>query len=170
VDELCLDLLALRQAEPVDLRFITTAMKITHDLERIGDHAVNIAERALELNEEPPLPPFVDLPFMAWRAQEMVRAALDAFVARDGQMARDVIELDQELDRRMEQIFRAMLKVMHDDAATISRALRTTFVAKYFERIGDQATNICEQTVFVSEARVIKHSSRSSSEETATNG
>ena len=167
VDDLCLELLALQQAAAPDLRFIMTGMKITHDLERIGDHAVNIAERALELNEEPPLPPIVDLPFMAGRAREMVRAALDAFVARDGRKAREVIRMDHELDRRMEQIFRAMLAVMNDDASTISRALRTTFVAKSFERIGDQATNICEQVVFFTEARVIKHSPQGPEDEPA---
>jgi len=157
IDALCMELLALQQPMARDLRFITTAMKITPDLERIGDHAVNISERALELNEEPPLQAMVDLPLMATRAQEMVRGALDAFVRRDAATAWSVIRMDDELDRRMEQTFRVLLSHMIEDPRTISRALRTTFVAKYFERIGDQATNICEQVVFMAEGRVIKH-------------
>jgi len=157
IDDLCLEILARHQPMARDLRFITTAMKITPDLERIGDHAVNIGERALELNEEPPLRALVDVPQMAMRAQEMVRGALDAFVRQDARAAWSVIKMDDELDHRMEQVFRVLLSHMIEDPKTISRALRMTFVAKYFERIGDQATNICEQVVFMSEARVIKH-------------
>jgi phosphate transport system protein len=145
-----------------DLRFLTTAMKLTPDLERIADHAVNISERALELNEEPPLRALVDIPLMATRAQEMVRGALDAFVRRDADAARAVIAMDDDLDRRMELVFRVLLSHMIEDTRTISRALRLTFVAKYFERIGDMATNICEQVVFMSEARVVKHATHSS--------
>ena len=157
IDDLCLEILARHQPMARDLRFITTAMKITPDLERIGDHAVNISERALELNEEPPLRALVDIPLMARRAQQMVRGALDAFVRQNAQAAWSVIKMDDELDHRMEQVFRVLLSHMIEDPKTISRALRMTFVAKYFERIGDQATNICEQVVFMSEARVIKH-------------
>lgn len=160
IDELCLELLALQQPLARDLRFITTAMKIAPDIERIADHAVNISERALELNEEPPLGPVADIPRMAQRAQEMVRGALDAFVRRDAAAAWRVIRSDDELDRRMEQVFRLLLSHMLEDPRTITRALRLTFVAKYFERIGDQATNICEQVVFMTEARVVKHTQR----------
>ena len=157
VDEMCLELLARYQPMAGDLRFITTAMKITPDLERIADHAVNISERALELNEEPPLDALVDIPLMAERAKEMVGSALDAFVRKDAQAAWEVIGMDDELDRRMEQVFRVLLSHMLENPKTISRALRSTFVAKYFERIGDQATNICELVIFMTEARVIKH-------------
>jgi phosphate transport system protein len=157
IDHLCLETLARQQPMAGDLRFLTTAMKITPDLERIADHAVNISERAMELNEEPPLKALVDIPFMATRAQEMVRGALDAFVRRDANAARAVIAMDDDLDRRMELIFRVLLSHMIEDTRTISRALRLTFVAKYFERIGDIATNICEQVVFMCEARVVKH-------------
>jgi len=157
IDGLCMELLALHQPMASDLRFITTAMKITPDLERIADHAVNISERAIELNAEPPLATVVDMPLMAARAQAMVRGALDAFVRRDARAAQDVIRMDDELDRRMEQVFRVLLSHMLEDPTTISRALRQTFVAKYFERIGDQATNVCELVVFMCEARVIKH-------------
>jgi phosphate transport system protein len=157
IDHLCVEALARHQPMAGDLRFLTTAMKITPDLERIADHAVNISERTLELNEEPPLNALVDIPLMATRAQEMVRGALDAFVRRDSQAARQVIAMDDDLDRRMELVFRVLLSHMIEDTRTISRALRLTFVAKYFERIGDMATNICEQVVYMSEARVVKH-------------
>jgi len=157
IDELCMELLALHQPMARDLRFIATAMKITPDLERIGDHATNISERALEINKEPPLAPLIDISAMARRAQEMVRGALDALVRRDADAARVVIAMDDELDIRMEQVFRSLLSYMIEDPSTISRALRLTFVAKYFERIGDQATNVCEQIVYMIEAQVIKH-------------
>ena len=157
IDDLCMEILARHQPKARDLRFVATAMKITPDLERIADHAVNISERALELNDEPPLTALVDMPLLAARAQQMVRGALDAFVRHDARAAQEVIGRDVELNRRMEQVFRVLLSYMLDDPKTISRALRLTFVAKYFERIGDQATNICEQIVYMTEARVIKH-------------
>jgi phosphate transport system protein len=157
IDDLCVEILARHQPMARDLRFVATAMKITPDLERIADHSVNVAERALELNDEPPLVAPVDMPLLAGRAQQMVRGAMDAFVRHDAKAALDVIRMDQELNQRMEQVFRVLLSYMLDDPRTISRALRMTFVAKYFERIGDQATNICEQIVYMSEARVIKH-------------
>jgi phosphate transport system protein len=157
IDRLCVEMLALHQPMARDLRFITTAMKITPDLERIADLAVNISERAIELNEEPQLKPFIDIPLMARRAQEMVHGALDAFVQHDPAAARMVIALDDELDRRMEQVFRELLSFMIEDPHLITRALRLTFVAKNFERIGDQATNVCEQVVYMCEGQVIKH-------------
>lgn len=160
IDELCMEILARHQPMARDLRFVTTAMKITPDLERIADHAVNICERAMELNEEPPLQALVDLPLMAARAQEMVRGALDAFVRGDAEAAWAVIKMDDDLDRRMDSIFRVLLSHMLEDPKTVTRALRLTFVAKTFERIGDQATNICEQIVYMTEARVIKHTGR----------
>jgi phosphate transport system protein len=157
VDRLCMETLALKQPMAGDLRLITTAMKIATDLERIADMAVNVAERAVELSEEPQLKPYIDIPLMARQAQEMVHGALDAFVRRDAGRARAVIDMDDELDRRMTQIFRELMSFMIEDPATITRALRLTFVAKYLERMGDQATNICEQVVFMVEGRVIKH-------------
>jgi len=157
IDDLCVEILARHQPMARDLRFVATAMKITPDLERIADHAVNVAERTLELNEEPPLSALVDMPLLASRAQRMVRGALDAFMRHDPQAALEVIRMDAELNQRMEQVFRVLLSYMLGEPKTISRALRMTFVAKYFERIGDQATNICEQVVYMTEARVIKH-------------
>jgi len=157
IDEMCMELLARNQPMARDLRFITTAMKITPDLERVADHAGNIAERAIELNSEPPLDALVDIPQLATRAQEMIRGALDAFVRGDAGAARAVIAMDDEVDRRMEQIFRILLSHMLEQPESVSRALRLTFIAKYFERIGDQATNIAELIVYMAEARVIKH-------------
>jgi len=157
VDQLALELLALQQPMARDLRFITTALKINVDLERMADLAVNVSERTLELNEQPQLKPFIDIPLMARRAQEMVHGALDAFVRRDSERARAVIRMDDDLDRRMEQIFRELLSFMLEDPNSIPRALRLTSVAKYFERIGDHATNVCEQVVFMTEGRVIRH-------------
>jgi phosphate transport system protein len=157
IDDLCMEVLARHQPMARDLRFITTAMKITPELERIADHAVNIGERVLELNEEPPLRSLVDMPLLASRAQEMVRGALDAFVRNDAQAARAVIKMDDEVDERTDQVFRILLSHMMENPKTISRALRLTFISKYFERIADQATNICELVVFMSEAQVVKH-------------
>jgi len=157
IDELCMEVLARYQPVARDLRFVTMAMSATTDLERIGDLAVNISERALELNDEPPLAPSVDLPLMANTAGEMLRSALEAFVRRDSVRARAIIAMDDRLDRQMVQAFTTLLKLMIDDPRTISRAMRLTFVAKYFERIGDMATNLCEQAFFMAEGRVIKH-------------
>lgn len=157
IDALCVELLALQQPLASDLRFITTAMKITPDLERMGDHAVNISQRSVELGEEPPIPTIVDMPAMARDAQAMVGGALDAFVKKDPARARAIIEMDDALDRRMEQTFRILTSQMIEDPRLVSRAIRLTFIAKYFERIGDQATNICEQVVYMCEAKVVKH-------------
>jgi phosphate transport system protein len=157
IDQLGMEILGLHQPVARDLRFVVTAMKITNDLERIADLCTNVAERAIELNAEPQLKPFIDIPLMARRAQQMVRGALDAFVQRDAAAASAVIAMDDELDDRMEQVFRELLSFMIEDPGTITRALRLMFVAKYFERMGDQATNIGEQIVFMAEGRVVKH-------------
>src|SRR5437899_1587448 len=124
VDEKCVELLALHQPTAGDLRFITTAMKIVTDLERIGDQAVNIAQRALELNREPQLKPYIDLPRMAEKSQRMVKESLDAFVTRDTELARRVCAEDAEVDALKEQIFRELLTFMMEDARTIPRAIR----------------------------------------------
>ena len=157
IDQVGMEILGLHQPVARDLRFVITAMKITNDLERISDLCTNVAERAIELNDEPQLKPFIDIPLMARRAQQMVRGALDAFVQRDATAAREVIAMDDELDVRMEQVFRELLTFMVEDPKTTTRALRLMVVAKYFERMGDQATNIGEQIVFMAEGRVIKH-------------
>ncbi len=170
IDQLVMETLARYQLAARDLRFVTTAMKIVPDLERMADHATSICQRSIELNAEPPFKPLVDIPMMARRAQEMVRGALDAFVARDAAAARAVIAMDDDLDRRMEQVFRVLLSYMIEDPRTITRSIRLTFVAKTFERIGDQATNICEMVVYMAEGRVIKHTHRGDEAREASQG
>ena len=157
VDQLCTDLLALRQPMASDLRFLTTALKIAPEIERMGDQAVNISERAIELNIEPLLKPLIDIPRMAVITVGMLRGSLDAFVRRDAAAAREIISRDDEVDQLMEQVFRELLSFMIEDPRAISRAIRLTFVAKYLERIADGCTNICEMVVFMAEGRVIRH-------------
>jgi phosphate transport system protein len=157
VDSICTDLLALRQPIARDLRFIVTALKIAPELERIGDLAGNISERAIELSAEPLLKPFIDIPRMAAITGAMVKDSLDAFVRRDAQAAREIIARDDQVDRLMEQLFRELLSFMLEDPHTIGRALRLMMVAKYLERVGDGATNICEMVVYLAEGRVIRH-------------
>ena len=157
VDENCLSLLALQQPTARDLRFITTAMKISTELERMSDLSENICERAIELNEEPQLKPYIDIPRMANAALKMVRDALDAFVASDSTLAREVCADDDFIDELTEQLFRELLSFMLEDPTTISRAIRITFIAKYLERIADHATNVAELVVYMVEGKIIRH-------------
>ena len=157
IDGLCLRLLALRQPAARDLRFITTALKITTDLERIGDMAVNISERALELADAPPLKPYIDVPRMAEIAARMLRESLDAFVREDTALALDVCRSDDEVDNLNEQIFRELLSFMLEDPKTITRAMGVLFVSKYLERIADHATNIAEMVIFMVKGKSIRH-------------
>ena len=157
VDEDCLRLIALHQPMAKDLRFITTAMKISTELERMSDLAENIAERAIELNEEPQLKPYIDIPRMAEHAQRMVKEALDAFVNQDAELARKVCRDDDFIDDLTHQIFRELLTYMVEDPHTISRAVRITFVAKYLERMADHATNVAELVVYLVEGKIIRH-------------
>jgi phosphate transport system protein len=157
IDELCLKLLALRQPAARDLRFITTAIKINYDLERIGDMAVNVCERAIELNMEPQLKPYVDLPRMAALVQQMVKESLDAFVMEDVKLAWKVTRSDEEADLLLDQMFRDVLTYMMQDAKTISRGTRLLFVSKYLERMADHAVNIAELVIFMVEGRIIRH-------------
>jgi phosphate transport system protein len=157
VDEKCVELLALHQPAAGDLRFITTAMKIVTDLERIGDQAVNIAQRALELNREPQLKPYIDLPRMAERSQRMVKESLDAFVARDTELARQVCAEDSEVDALKEQIFRELLTFMMEDARTIPRAIRLILISRFLERVADHATNIAEMVIYMVESKMVRH-------------
>jgi phosphate transport system protein len=161
IDSHTIELIAMMQPAAVDLRFVAAAMKITPELERIADLAVDVCERAIELNREPPLKPLIEIPRMARIAQDMVRQSLDAFVRRDAVLARQVIARDDEVDLLTEQSFRELLTYMLEDSRNISRAIRLTFVGKYFERIADGATNICEMVVFLVEGKVIKHSNES---------
>jgi phosphate transport system protein len=157
VDEKCVELLALYQPTAGDLRFITTAMKIVTDLERIGDQAVNIAQRTLELNQEPQLKPYIDLPRMADKAQRMVKESLDAFVTRDTELARAVCGKDSEVDALKEQVFRELLTYMMTDPKTIPRAIRLILVSRFLERVADHATNIAEMVIYMVESKMVRH-------------
>jgi phosphate transport system protein len=157
IDEDCVRLLALHQPTAGDLRFITTAMKISTELERISDLTENIAERAIELNEEPQLKPYIDIPRMANWALRMVKESLDAFVNRDATLARKVCADDDFVDDLTEQLFRELLSFMIENPQTTSRAIRLTFVGKYIERIADHATNIAELVVYLAEGTIIRH-------------
>ena len=157
IDELCLRILAKRQPVASDLRLITTALKIVTDLERIGDACVNICERVVELNMEPTLKPYVDLPRMAETAQAMVRDALDAFVQADPERAREVVERDRVVDAYYGQVFRELLTYMMEDPRNIYRAVRAQSIAKYLERIGDHATNLAEMVIFMVVGKDVRH-------------
>ena len=159
-DELSIRLLALHQPAGIDLRFITTALKITTDLERIGDSAVNICERAIELNDEPLLKPYIDIPRMAEIAQSMVKDSLDAFMRDDPALAEEVIGRDDEVDGLNYQIYRELLSYMVEDPTTIGRATRILFISKNLERVADHATNIAEMVVYMVKGRMIRHSEK----------
>jgi phosphate transport system protein len=159
IDGLCLHVLARRQPVASDLRLVAMVLKAVTDLERMGDLAVNIAERVVELNREPPLKPYVDLPRMASETQMMLREALDAFVAKDVDRARRVIEHDKIIDDLYAQVFRELLTYMMENAKNVYRATRLQSVAKYLERIADHATNLAELVVFMVKGRDIRHQS-----------
>ena len=160
VDEDCVRLLALHQPAAGDLRFITTAMKIISDMERMADQAVNICQRVVELNEEPQLKPYIDIPRMSQLSQKMLRDALDAFVRMDAELARQVIPADNKVDALKNQIFRELLTFMMEDPRTISRATRLVLVSRHLERIADHATNIAEMVVYLAEGKNIRHASK----------
>ena len=157
IDDLCIRLLALHQPAGRDLRFITTGLKITTDLERIGDMAVNICERALELNQEPQLKPYIDIPRMAQIAEGMIRESLDAFVREDTDLALKVCKDDEQVDQLNSQIFREVITFMIGDPLTINRAMKLASISKYLERIADHATNIAEMVVFMVKGKSIRH-------------
>ncbi len=157
IDEECIRLIALRQPKASDLRFITTAMKIVTDIERMGDLAVNIAERALDLNKEPDIKPYVDIPRMRDIATGMTRDALDAFVHKDKKLAMDVIMRDDEIDDLKHAIISELLFLMLEDPNVTCRAMRITFIAQYLERFADHATNIAEMVIYLIEGKIIRH-------------
>lgn len=157
IDEACIELIALRQPAAVDLRFITAAMKINADMERIGDQAINIVERAEVLLTVPPLKPLIDIPRMADIAQEMLKASLDAFVNGDDALALETIRRDDDVDQLKDQIFRELLTFMMSDPTTIPRAMELILVSRHLERIGDHATNICEDVIFMVKGKDVRH-------------
>ncbi len=158
IDRLCVDTIALRQPAARDLRFVISVAKITPILERIADHACNIARAAIELNDEPQLKPLVDLPRMAEHASGMLRSALDAFTSNDAAAARHTIGRDDVIDAAYDRVFHDLIDLMVSDPSTTKRAAHLLFVSKHLERIGDYVTDICELTVYMTEAAFIKHS------------
>jgi phosphate transport system protein len=161
VDNRCLRLLATQTPLAVDLRLITSAMKINADLERVGDQAVNIAESVLVLIPQPPLKPLIDIPRMATIAEKMIRDALDAFVKKNAELARDVLRRDDEVDELKDQVFRELLTYMMADPGTIQRALSLILISRNLERIADHATNIAEDVIFIAEAKDVRHHAES---------
>ncbi|MGH9322333.1 MAG: phosphate signaling complex protein PhoU, partial [Vicinamibacteria bacterium] len=157
IDERCLRILATQTPVAVDLRFVAAAIKINSDLERMGDQSVNIAENTLKCLHQPPLKPFIDLPHMAALAEQMTRDALDAFVRRDGELAREVLRRDDNVDDLKDQIFRELLTYMMADPGTIERALALILISRSIERIADHATNIAEDVIFMVEAKDVRH-------------
>jgi phosphate transport system protein len=157
IEEECIRLLALTQPMGKPLRFIAAALKIASDLERVADNAVNVAERAIELNEEPVLKPYVDIPRMGEIAQGMVRDAIDALINEDKHLAFDVIMRDDEIDELNEAVSLELMAIMTRNPETVTRGTKVTYISKYLERIGDHATNIAEDVVYMVEGRIIRH-------------
>ncbi len=157
IEEACLSLLARYQPEAKDLRFIAMVFKIVNDLERVGDQAVNISERTLELLTAPLLKPLIDIPKMAALAQQMLKDALDAFVNQDAERARAVCRRDDEVDRLNDQIYQELLTYMTRDPDTITRAVDLILVGRHLERVADHATNIAEDVYYLVRGTTIKH-------------
>lgn len=157
IDDICLQILATEQPVASDLRFITTAMKIVADIERIGDIGTNIARRALEIFHEPELKPVIDIPVAARAAQRILKKSLDAFVDGNAELARQVINDDQYIDDVCDQMLRELLTYMLEDPSTISRSLRLMFVARNLSRTGDHASNIAEMVIFLVDGHDIRH-------------
>jgi phosphate transport system protein len=157
IDRQCIDIIALRQPAARDLRFVISAVKMAPLLERIADHACNIARATIDLNTEPEIKLSASLQRMADHASSMLRAALDAFTARDALAAREVIKRDQEINDLYNQLFHDLIAMMVSEPTTATRDARLLFVAKHMERIGDYVTDICELTVYMAEAAIIKH-------------
>ncbi len=157
IDDLATQLLALQQPMATDLRFLTSAIKINNDLERMGDLAVNIVERSLSLIGEPLLKPLVDIPLMAERTQAMIRKSLDAFVKRDPDLARNVLVSDDEVDELCGSIYEELIGYMERDPKTIRQGINLIFVARNLERLADHATNIAEDVLFLVQGVDVRH-------------
>ena len=157
IDDRCFQLIALHHPVAVDLRTIVSVLKINTDLERVGDLAVNIAEAARRYSSHAPVKKLIDIPRMATIAQSMLRDALDAFVRRDLALAQSVLNEDDRLDELKTQIFRELLTYMLQDPGTIEPALDLILVSRHLERIGDHATNIAEDVIFIVSARDVRH-------------
>ena len=159
IDNQCIKILALYHPEAEDLRTVSMIMKINNDLERIGDHAVNIAEKTIYLADKPPVKPLIDIPKMADKAIQMLQESLDAFVNKDAQLAIDVCKRDDEVDALEPQIVRELVTYMIADPQTIDRSLTIILIAREIERVADLATNIAEDTYYIASGKTLKHHS-----------
>ena len=157
IDETCVGLIAQYQPKVKELRTILMVMQMNNDLERVGDHAVNIAESALFIIERPAVKPLIDIPRMADLSIKMLKDSLQSFTNEDTELARSVCERDSEVDALGEQVLRELITYMSADTSTIERSLHLLRISRNLERIGDLSTNICEDTIFITEGRVIKH-------------
>ena len=157
IDEACLEIIALRQPAGYDLRFVTAAIKINTDIERIGDQAINILEDTESLLAVPPLKPLIDIPKMAEIAQEMLKDALDAFVNGDVELAQQTIVRDDIVDKLKDEVFLELIGYMSADASNIPRAMDLILVSRHLERIADHATNICEHVIFMVQGKDVRH-------------
>jgi phosphate transport system protein len=157
IDDLCLKLLALHSPMAADLRAVMAAIKINSDLERVGDMAVNIGEAARRYTTHPPVKKLIDIPRMATTAQSMLRDALDSYVRGDMQLAQHVLDEDDVLDSLKTQVFRELLTYMLQDPSTIEPALDLILISRHLERIGDHATNVAEDVIFMVSARDVRH-------------
>ena len=157
IDDLCLKLLALHSPMAADLRAVMAAIKINSDLERVGDMAVNIAEAARRYASHPPVKKLIDIPRMANTAQRMLRDALDSYVRGDMQLAQHVLDEDDDLDSLKTQVFRELLTYMLSDPSTIEPALDLILISRHLERIGDHATNVAEDVIFMVSGRDVRH-------------
>jgi phosphate transport system protein len=169
-DELCLVILAKRQPMASDLRFVTLAMKMVTDLERMGDLAVNICERAIDLSQAPPLSPYEDIHRMADLVQSMVKDAIDAFVDRSVEKAERVIASDDEVDALYDRVFTEVLAVMRADADAINRGIHVQSVAKWLERMADHSTNLAEQVIFMIGGTDVRHAGKLAEARSAERG
>jgi len=159
IDNQCIKILALYHPEAEDLRTVSMIMKINNDLERIGDHAVNIAEKTIYLADKPSVKPLIDIPRMADKAIQMLQESLDAFVNKDAQLAIDVCKRDDEVDALEPQIVRELVTYMIADPQTIDRSLTIILIAREIERVADLATNIAEDTYYIVSGKSLKHHS-----------
>jgi phosphate transport system protein len=159
IDELATGLLARQQPMAADLRLITATIKINNDLERMGDHAVNIAERARALLHEPAIRPLIDIPRMASLAESMVHGSLEAFVKKDAESARTVLKSDDAVDHMRDAVYNELVTYMENNSSAIRECIHLMFIARNLERIADHATNIAEDVVFLVEGADVRHHS-----------
>ncbi len=157
IDDAVIDILALQQPVATDLRFILATMKINNDLERIGDHAVNIAQSAIKCADHPPVKPFVDIPHMADITKMMLREAIDGFIQLNTALAQKVLNSDDQIDDLNRKVVDELVEVMRENPETISEALELIRISRNLERVADLATNIAEEVIFMAEARIVKH-------------